>query len=241
MSTSKITLKKCDGPFGSNLKSIHYSSEGVRVIRLQNIGNGEFLSNDLTFISSEYYKTLGDHDVYEGDLLIAGLGDDKTIPPGRACVAPHGIESAMVKADCFRFRLNTKLVIPQFIAYQLSATANVASAVLSTGATRHRINLSSSSYRGVAFPPLSDQEEILKYIQKSQVPILRMIMRTEKDITLIREYRTRLITDVVTGKLDVRQLAATLPDIEDVPLNEPLEEEQEEEYYDEIQSDEGLD
>lgn len=40
------------------------------------------------------------------------------------------------------------------------------------------------------------------------------IERTEREIGLLREYRTRLIADVVTGKLDVREAAARLPEPE---------------------------
>ena len=40
---------------------------------------------------------------------------------------------------------------------------------------------------------------------------------TQRDITLLREYHTRLIADVVTGKLDVRQAAALLPDEQEPP------------------------
>jgi type I restriction enzyme S subunit len=48
------------------------------------------------------------------------------------------------------------------------------------------------------------------------------ISRLEGEITLLREYRTRLIADVVTGKLDVRQAAAGLPeDIETFDPGEP--------------------
>ena len=38
----RVTLDSCDGPFGSGLKSSHYTEEGIRVVRLQNIGHGEF-------------------------------------------------------------------------------------------------------------------------------------------------------------------------------------------------------
>ena len=41
--------------------------------------------------------------------------------------------------------------------------------------------------------------------------LLSLISRAEQEITLIHEYRTRLIADVVTGKLDVREVAAGLP------------------------------
>ncbi|MDX6767069.1 MAG: hypothetical protein SFU85_09780 [Candidatus Methylacidiphilales bacterium] len=57
------------------------------------------------------------------------------------------------------------------------------------------------------------------------------VTRTEREIALMQEYRTRLTADVVTGKLDVRPAAAKLPDLtpstpepagED-PLDEPEE------------------
>jgi type I restriction enzyme S subunit len=48
------------------------------------------------------------------------------------------------------------------------------------------------------------------------------IARAQKEISLLREYRIRLIADVVTGKLDVREAAAKLPDEPEEP--EPLAE-----------------
>ncbi|MBK6733134.1 MAG: hypothetical protein IPG61_03445 [bacterium] len=45
-----------------------------------------------------------------------------------------------------------------------------------------------------------------------QRPLLATISRLQREIDLLREYRTRLIADVVTGKLDVREAAAQLPD-----------------------------
>ena len=83
----RIALARCDGPFGSGLKSSHYMDRGVRVVRLQNIGHGEFRNDDSAFISAEHYSTLGDHSVVPEDILIAGLGD-RNHPAGRACVAP---------------------------------------------------------------------------------------------------------------------------------------------------------
>ena len=81
----RLCVSRCDGPFGSRLKSAHYTDFGVRVIRLQNIGSGAFRARDGAFISAEHYATLGDHGVLEGDLLVAGLGDER-IPSGtRLC------------------------------------------------------------------------------------------------------------------------------------------------------------
>lgn len=152
----RVALDRCDGPFGSGLKSSHYTEEGIRVVRLQNIGHGEFRNSDAAFISPEYYSSLGDHSVMAGDLLIAGLGDNNHLA-GRACVAPEHIIPAMVKADCFRFRLDQVRVQPRFAALQLTVTATITSALLSTGATRQRINLQSTSARAITIPAVPEQ------------------------------------------------------------------------------------
>lgn len=211
LTLGRVSTARCDGPFGSGLKSTHYTSKGVRVIRLQNIGPAEFRDRDAAFISQKHYATLGDHNVMAGDLLVAGLGDDR-IPAGRACVAPFGIEPAMVKADCFRFRLLQHRIIPQYAALHLSATASAATACLSTGATRQRINLQTTARRAIALPTIPEQEELIMYVLGDTTSLASTIARAEREIALIREYRTRLVADVVTGQLDVRAAAAKLPD-----------------------------
>ena len=216
----RVTLDRCDGPFGSGLKSSHYVDEGIRVVRLQNIGHGEFNNSDIAFISPEHYATLGDHSVEPGDVLIAGLGDPNH-PAGRACVVATGIGPAMVKADCFRFRLDRDLVDPKFISLQLTATARVASAILSTGATRQRTNLRSTLAKAIAIPSLHQQALIAEYARARALQIDSAKKATKKQIARFHEYRTRLIADVVTGKLDVREAAAALPEVD--PLADDVE------------------
>jgi len=211
MPLQRITVSRCDGPFGSGLKSSHYTDQGIRVIRLQNIGHAEFKDSDTAFISPSYYATLGDHTVEPEDLLIAGLGDERH-PAGRACVAPSFIVPAMVKADCFRFRLFRQRLEPRFAALHLTATAVAASSLLSTGATRQRTNLQTTVSRSVVVPPIQEQLTIIEHITNETSSLRLAISSAEREILLLREYRTRLIADVVTGKLDVREAARRLPD-----------------------------
>ena len=207
----RVSLDRCDGPFGSGLKSSHYTDGGMRVIRLQNIGHGEFDDSDAAYISASHYATLGDHSVEAGDVLIAGLGDSNH-PAGRACVAPACVTPAMVKADCFRFRLNANLADPEFVSLQMTATADTASAILSTGATRKRTNLQTTSARLTAIPSPREQYAIVEYARVRISRAKGAQQAVEREIALLAEYRTRLIADVVTGKLDVREAAAVLPE-----------------------------
>ena len=71
-------------------------------------------------------------------------------------------------------------------------------------------------------PPLAEQTAIASYLDRADWRIRGCIQSEQRQIELLNEYRTRLIADVVTGKLDVREAAARLPDEADEL--EPLDE-----------------
>lgn len=64
----------------------------------------------------------------------------------------------------------------------------------------------------VMLPLKSEQEEIVSHIERETRSLNTVIARTEREIALMQEYRTRLTVDLVTGKLDVREAAAKLPE-----------------------------
>ena len=71
-------------------------------------------------------------------------------------------------------------------------------------------------------PPLPEQRAIAEYLDKATADLDVAMARARRQVELVEEYRTRLIADVVTGKLDVRDAAAQLPDEteDDVPSGE---------------------
>ncbi len=77
------------------------------------------------------------------------------------------------------------------------------------------------------FPPATEQELLVSFLESALDEIHRAVSTALREIALFREYRTRLIADVVTGKLDVREAAAGLPDeaeqLEDLPLADETE------------------
>jgi type I restriction enzyme S subunit len=64
----------------------------------------------------------------------------------------------------------------------------------------------------IPLPSRSEQIQIIDILQGRIMPIDNSISRLNREIELLKEYRTRLIADIVTGKLDVREAAARLPD-----------------------------
>jgi len=64
----------------------------------------------------------------------------------------------------------------------------------------------------IPLPPLPEQNAIVEYLDTQTTKIDTAIAAARREIELLREYRTRLIADVVTGKVDVREVAARLPE-----------------------------
>ena len=62
------------------------------------------------------------------------------------------------------------------------------------------------------FPPIEEQEKIVLYLKKQCKKTDTLIENINREITLLVEYRTRLISDVVTGQIDVRD--AAVPEFE---------------------------
>ena len=77
----------------------------------------------------------------------------------------------------------------------------------------------------VLLPKIDEQKSILAALAEETSPLVTALARTEREIGLLREYRTRLVADVVTGKLDVRAAVAKLPAVATEPETIPEPEE----------------
>lgn len=93
----------------------------------------------------------------------------------------------------------------------------------STGIVSDRNRLYWESFKQMSnvLLPLEEQEAICRFIQDETGAINTTISRLDREIELLREYRTRLVADVVTGKLDVCEAAVRLPQDEMEPISEP--------------------
>lgn len=192
-----------DGPFGSALTSSHYSDEGARVIRLGNLGRAEFRDRDPAYIPLGYFAELRRHEALPGDLIVAGLGD-QNYPLGRACVVPDGIGPAMVKADCFRLRLDQRRILHEYAAWALSSP-RVADQVmlLARGSTRARINLEVARDIPLPVPSLERQRRSIAALQETRSATNAIVTRCRQQLDLLVERRQALITAAVTGQFDV--------------------------------------
>jgi type I restriction enzyme S subunit len=91
----------------------------------------------------------------------------------------------------------------RFIATQFHVEAN--------GVTRYGLSQGAILGVSIPIPPPIEQQNIVNYLDAQLAARDTTIARTEREIALMQEYRTRLTADLVTGKLDVREAAAQLP------------------------------
>lgn len=152
-----------DGPFGSKLKSDDYASEGVRVVRLENIGHLVFFAEKETFISTVKYNQLAKNKLEPGDILFSSFVDEEI----RVCQLPKTEETFINKADCFCLRVDRTVAKPEFVLYALAAKQTyrqIKEAV--HGATRPRINLGFLKGFEISLPSPTEQVEIVQRVEE---------------------------------------------------------------------------
>ena len=144
-----------------------------------------------------------------GDILFAGSGE--TIEEiGKSAVNLLAGE-AYCGGDVILLRLGID-ANARFMGYATDCFYSVyQKSCMGRGITVMHIYSSQLKYMRIMLPPLEEQAAIAAYLDKATVAIDTAIDRTCRQIELMEEYRTRLISDVVTGKVDVREAATQLP------------------------------
>ena len=153
-----------------------------------------------------------------GDVLMTEGGDIDKL--GRGCVWRDEIPGCLHQNHIFAVRCKRGLLSPEFLVGLMGSIHGRAYFEFTAKKTTNLASTNSSTLRKfpVLLPGLEEQVAILNVISEETNALDNAIGRAKREIDLIQEYRTRLIADVVTGKLDVREAAAELPEVD--PLAE---------------------
>lgn len=117
-------------------------------------------------------------------------------------------------------------MLPQFL-YRLTtdfAFRRLGTDAMTGAAGQQRVPSSFIANYPCPIPSLPEQTAIVAYLDKVNSDISDAVFRARRQIDFLREYRTRLIADVVTGKLDVREAAAALPEVDPLAADDELDE-----------------
>jgi type I restriction enzyme S subunit len=180
----------------------------IRFIKAESISGGEIVNKPIAFIDHDTNAVLRRSQLQEKDILfvIAGATLGKV-----AIVQSKHLPANTNQAVAF-IRPN-KRVVPEYLAVWLQSP-RIREQIWLNAVQSAQPNLSMGSLGNFAvpLPPVDEQSVIVNGVSAELNIPNTIIIRTEREIDLLREYRTRLIADVVTGKLDVRDVAARLPD-----------------------------
>jgi type I restriction enzyme S subunit len=200
------------------------------VVRTTNIRHGKFSiagSYPTDKINFEIWTQRGAPE--PGDVFFT-----REAPSGEACIVPD-FENLCMGQRMMYFRPDPAVLDSEFLLYSIYGPIVRSYIEHSTnGSTVGHLRLGQVTALPILWCPLQEQKAIVCHIESESAPLSRTIDRLEREIDLLREYRTRLVADVVTGKLDVREAAAKLPVEEQAIEPEELIEDDSEMIEDEI-------
>ena len=202
--------------YGANVSAVSYTDDGVRFLRTTDITDSGELRPGGVRLPSELVQ---DYMLQDGDVLISRSG---TV--GRSflyCSKLHG--PCAYAGYLVRFVLKPD-VVPEYI-FSFTKTQSFADflRIMAISSTIENVNGEKYANMPLLLPPIEEQTAIVDYVGQATTNIDAAIGRAHREIELLGEYRTRLIADVVTGKLDVREAAADLPEADDADLEDIIE------------------
>ena len=207
------------GPFGSALKTDFFVKSGYKVYEQKNA-----IYKDLTlgtsYIDESKFKELKRFEVFEGDFLMSCSG---TI--GKLHKVKGEFEKGIINQAMMIMRIKEEKLIMDYF-YWLFESEYIKSVILDSSkgsAMKNLVGINEFKSLIIPIPNIKEQEEIILYLNKETDIINTTISKIEKELALTEEYKTALIAEAVTGKIDVR--GYEVPEITEEETYEEIEEE----------------
>ena len=178
-----------------------YETTGIPLLRSQNVYFDGFRLDNVAYITNEIHDSMSNSKVLKGDVLLNITGGSI----GRCYFVTDEFEDANVNQHVCIVRPN-ELIMTEYLYYILSSEIGQLQIDLcQTGGNREALNFEQLKKFLFALPSIEEQTKIISKIQKKKHTIDDTILKSLEEIELLKEYKTALISEVVTGKVDVRE------------------------------------
>jgi type I restriction enzyme, S subunit len=206
------------GPFGSILHQSDYVDGGTPLVNPTHMKEGKIVEDTGCSVPPVVAERLSNYVLAKHDLIFSRRGE-----LGRCALVRDREAGWLCGTGSIRIRVNYDGIEPEYLieALQVRWVGEYLS-LFSVGATMDSLNTGILKGVPVLLPPISEQRQLLQTVARMSQTIGQLMIDAQREISVLREYRNRLISDVVTGQLDVREAAARLPEDADEP--EPLDE-----------------
>lgn len=180
-----------------------YQTSGIPLLRSQNIHFDGLKLDDVAYISEEIDEGMSNSRIQENDVLLNITGASI----GRCFYVPVGFGRGNVNQHVCILRPIIEKIHVQFLYYQMrSIVGQIQINLQQTGANREGLNFEQLKNFQIPYPAtIHEQVAIVNYLKSATALIDNKKSRTEKLIDLLTEYRTALISEVVTGKIKVTE------------------------------------
>lgn len=192
------------------------SYRGVEVVdrpylRVANVQAGHVDLSEIKTVSVPRSEIDGS-ELNAGDVLMTEGGDIDKL--GRGCIWRGEIEGCLHQNHVFAVRPDQKRLLPEFLALVTESRHGRSYFEVTAKKTTNLAATNSTKVREfpLFLPSVFEQTLILKEVDEKAAVIREALAQAEHELNLLRDYRTRLIADVITGKLNVQVAAAALPD-----------------------------
>ncbi len=177
-----------------------YQQDGIPLLRSQNIHFSGLVLDDVAYISDEIDESMSNSRIEEGDVLLNITGASI----GRCFYIPKGFGKGNVNQHvCIIRPIQTSITTKYLHAVLSSGYGQTLIDICQTGANREGLNFQQIRSFEIPYCEISEQEKIVQFIETETAKIDSTVSKIEKEIELLREYRTALISEVVTGKIKV--------------------------------------
>ena len=193
-----------DGPFGSNLKSEHFTDHGdVYVIESNFATQGELDLSALKTISANHFATINRSEARCGDIIIAKIGAQF----GKSSILPQIDKPAVISGNTLKLTVNNLDCVTKFAHWFLVAIKQAGALdLIVNGSAQPALSLGEMNNLPFLIPPLIEQVAIVHFLEKILSSIDSLISEAENAVLLLHERRSALISAAVTGKIDIRSL-----------------------------------
>jgi type I restriction enzyme S subunit len=216
----KVATSVQTGPFGSQLHASEYIVNGVPVINPSHLAEGRIRPDRSVAVTELKATKLSRHRLATGDIVMARRGE-----VGRSALVQVREAGWVCGTGSLRVRPRRSMCRPEYLLLLLNSSGSRdALALYSIGSTMPNLNAQVVSRLRIWLPPHGEQVAITQFCQRVSDRYSNATRHALRQIEALGEYRTRLIADVVTGKLDVREAARSLPKVDPLAMEAGLEE-----------------
>jgi type I restriction enzyme S subunit len=153
------------------------------------------------FVNSEFYKE--SQVVSKGDTIL--ISTSETIEDLRHTCYYDKEQDGLLGGEQILLKPNQKFLFEKYLYYYAKRFC-VELKQYAKGLKVFRFNTNDLKQIFIAIPSIEEQNRIADFLDSETIRIDNLISKMEKEIELLKEYKTALISEVVTGKVDVRDV-----------------------------------